>query len=214
MKKAEISIIAGLCLALAVSVYTDYAHRAKQTASATLRLHVVAASDCPRDVAVKMRVRDRVGRTRVALLAQAEDIDRAVRTINRNMELIHAVASRRIQQAGSEDECVCRVESFYFVPSVRGDMVLPGGEYTALTVKIGRAQGHNRWRALYPSFALAGRAEYRECDRTEDKESQDSAGTIYEDENIVIKLKVAQLGRRIKQFFSPSKADKYDKMAD
>ena len=209
MKKAEISIIAGLCIALAVSVYTDYAHRAKQTAAATLRLHVVAASDCPRDVAVKMKVRDRVGRTRVALLAGADDIDRAVRTINRNMELIHAVASRRIQQAGSEDECVCRVESFYFVPSVRGDMVLPGGEYTALTVRIGSARGHNRWRALYPSFALAGRAEYTQTGCADEEDT----GTIYEDENIVIKLKVAQLGRRIKEFFLPSKADKYDRMS-
>ena len=46
------------------------------------------------------------------------------------------------------------VEKTYFPKKSYGDCTFPAGEYEALNVKIGEAQGHNWWCVLYPSLCF------------------------------------------------------------
>lgn len=51
-----------------------------------------------------------------------------------------------------------------------GDWVMPAGEYTALRITIGAAQGQNWWCVMYPSLCVPNA-----CDVTADEETAEDA---------------------------------------
>ena len=49
-----------------------------------------------------------------------------------------------------------RLEQFAFAARDYGSFALPGGEYTALRIELGGAQGRNWFCVLYPALCLSG----------------------------------------------------------
>ena len=56
-----------------------------------------------------------------------------------------------------------------FDERVYGDITMPAGEYRALRVKIGSAQGHNWWCVMYPPLCLPAA-----CEKTAETEEVNS----------------------------------------
>lgn len=59
-----------------------------------------------------------------------------------------------MKEAGFTYEVQAAVENTYFPDKTYGDCTFPAGEYEALNVRIGEAQGHNWWCVLYPSLCF------------------------------------------------------------
>ena len=69
---------------------------------------------------------------------------------------------------------------------------LPRGEYTALTVRLGRAQGKNWWCVVYPSLCLSAAAEY----------SDDESNTFISTDKFNIKFRTVEIWQEIQQYFT------------
>ena len=55
-------------------------------------------------------------------------------------------------------EAKAEVRREYFPVRVYGEYTLPAGEYLALVVELGRAEGKNWWCVVYPPLCFAGQA--------------------------------------------------------
>ena len=155
MKKSEISIIGGLFLALAISFFTDNNFQADNIRKQTLRLHVIAQDDSAYSQQVKTQVKDVIVNTAASLYCRAENYHEAVRITQDNLEYLQQIADNTLENLGAGYKSQCSIEQFYFDTTEYEDFTMPRGVYTALTVRLGDAQGKNWWCVVYPPLCAA-----------------------------------------------------------
>ena len=144
---------AGLALALTVvlTAYADWHQRtAARVRADTVRLHILANSDTWDDQLLKLQVRDAV------LAALPSAVTQAVRALQTALPALQAAADSALHRAHSPQTAALRLESHDFSARDYGSFALPGGEYTALRIELGTAQGRNWFCVLYPSLCISG----------------------------------------------------------
>ena len=150
---------AGLALALTV-VLTAYADWHRRTAARvradTVRLHILANSDTWDDQLLKLQVRDAVLAALPPAVTQAQSPQQAVRALQTALPALQAAADSALHRAHSPQTAALRLESHDFSARDYGSFSLPGGEYTALRIELGTAQGRNWFCVLYPSLCISG----------------------------------------------------------
>lgn len=201
MKKSEKSILIGLMLALAISLFADINFQARQIRGSTLRLHVIANSNSRDDQRIKMRVKDAVSGLRRDICAGAADLEQAVELTEQNLDFIQMSADRALEDMGAGYKAKCSVEDFYFDTTAYSAFTMPKGEYKALTVKLGRAEGKNWWCVVYPGLCASASAKYED----------DDSNTFVETDNFRIKFKAVEIYQDFISLFE-EKAEKYDKI--
>ena len=130
-----------------------------------LRLHVLANSDSAADQELKLTVRDR-------LLASLEDgISRAFSdplSVSREQLMAYVLAHREDLEREAEACMAAHGVSYgaaveigraWFPDRRLNGTLYPGGEYDAIRVLLGKAEGHNWWCVLYPPLTLPGAIE-------------------------------------------------------
>ena len=65
-------------------------------------------------------------------------------------------ADNALHRAHSAQTACLRLERFAFAARDYGSFALPGGEYNALRIELGGAQGRNWFCVLYPALCLSG----------------------------------------------------------
>ena len=150
---------AGLALALTV-VLTAYADWHRRTAARvradTVRLHILANSDTWDDQLLKLQVRDAVLAALPPAVTQAQSPQQAVRALQTALPALQAAADSALDRAHSPQTAALRLERHNFSARDYGSFSLPGGEYTALRIELGTAQGRNWFCVLYPSLCISG----------------------------------------------------------
>ena len=63
-------------------------------------------------------------------------------------------AAETIKSQGETYPVAASVETTYFPDKTYGDCTFPAGEYEALNIRIGKAEGKNWWCVLYPSLCF------------------------------------------------------------
>lgn len=131
-----------ICFAADGSVYND-----------VVRLHVIANSDSETDQTVKGEVRDLVLATHGAALSAYTSRDEALTAAQGMLSAIendvNAYLSARTTYTAS-----VTIEEKYFPTKTYGDYTLPRGNYTALCIRLGEAEGQNFFCVLYPPLCL------------------------------------------------------------
>lgn len=128
-------------------------------ASQVIRLHVLANSDSEEDQALKLEVRDRVLETTSALLAGETEPQAAAVLLNQHLDDIAQTAAQEISAQGHDDRVEVRLEQTWFPTRQYQDISLPAGNYLALRVLIGAAEGHNWWCVVFPNLCLPAVSE-------------------------------------------------------
>ena len=123
-------------------------------ASQVIRLHVLANSDSEEDQALKLEVRDRVLETTSALLAGETEPQAAAVLLNQHLDDIAQTAAQEISAQGHDDRVEVRLEQTWFPTRQYQGISLPAGNYLALRVLIGAAEGHNWWCVVFPNLCL------------------------------------------------------------
>ena len=123
-------------------------------ASQVIRLHVLANSDSEEDQALKLEVRDRVLETTSALLTGETEPQAAAVLLNQHLDDIAQTAAQEISAQGHDDRVEVRLEQTWFPTRQYQGISLPAGNYLALRVLIGAAEGHNWWCMLYPNLCF------------------------------------------------------------
>lgn len=132
-----------------------------------LRFHVRAASDTCAEQTLKYKVRDGVLEILKDAADTAENAGELKKEIVENMRQVAQTAAGILRQNGSGDCVRVSLTRERFPARRYGSVWFPAGEYEALRVDIGEAQGHNWWCAIYPelcynaeeSMTLSGKGE-------------------------------------------------------
>ena len=128
-------------------------------ASQVMRLHVLANSDSEEDQALKLEVRDRVLETTSALLAGETEPQAAAVLLDQHLDDIAQTAAQEISAQGHDDRVEVRLEQTWFPTRQYQGISLPAGNYLALRVLIGAAEGHNWWCVVFPNLCLPAVSE-------------------------------------------------------
>lgn len=131
----------------------------QQLAEKTVRLHVVANSDSAQDQAQKLRVRDAVLSCVSQLTAECGSAQQARQVLSENLDQINEVAQETLHRDGviRQTRTTLCVEAFD--TRVYDTFTLPAGNYPALRVEIGDAEGKNWWCVVFPSLCMAASSE-------------------------------------------------------
>ena len=122
----------------------------------TLRLHIRAASDAVADQSAKLRVRDAVLAAIPEAVTRADTPQQAAAALQTALPALQSAADNALHRAHSAQTARLRLERFAFAARDYGGFALPGGEYTALRIELGGAQGRNWFCVLYPALCLSG----------------------------------------------------------
>lgn len=117
-----------------------------------LRLHIVANSDSAADQALKLQVRDAVVEYLTPLVANAEDAASAEAIVVGELGNLERLAAGLCADFGYG--CTGEVGAFDFPAKRYGSVMLPAGEYRALRLNLGEAQGHNWWCVIFPPLCF------------------------------------------------------------
>lgn len=123
-------------------------------AGEVFRLHVIANSDKDTDQELKMQVKNKIVEYLQRTLKSNADLEETKDMVLTHLQEIEEEAEKTVKEAGFDYEVHAVVENTYFPDKTYGDCTFPAGEYEALNVRIGKAQGHNWWCVLYPSLCF------------------------------------------------------------
>lgn len=117
-----------------------------------LRLHILADSDSESDQNLKLKVRDALLES--GILDGADSLESAEKTAVKKLDEIEKTAEKTLRENGCNADVSAEITEMYFDERVYGDITMPAGDYTALRVKIGSAEGHNWWCVMYPPLCV------------------------------------------------------------
>ncbi len=184
-KRFRMAAMVGLCFAVLVAAVGSFSARCAEVRNEVVRLHILANSDSESDQALKLAVRDKLLQESSLWLTDADTAQAAVAALEESLPEIQALAEEVVAAAGEDYGVSVEISTDYFTTRTYGDCTLPAGEYTALQVKLGEAQGHNWWCVLYPPLCLSAAA-------VEDFDN-DTADLVTRDPNIEVRFAVVEL---------------------
>ena len=161
-------LILSILISNAAAVIRD-GMRLEKLRNSVLRLHILAESDSEYDQSLKLMVRD--GLLEMGLFTESDSLSEAEKTVSENLSEIEKAAESILRAEGCELPVTAELADVVFDERVYGDITMPAGEYRALRVKIGSAQGKNWWCVMYPNLCFSG-SVYEVIDEQSKKELQ------------------------------------------
>lgn len=150
-----LSMAIALTVLLTVVSIDSFAKRCAAVRGESLRLHVIANSDDPRDQELKLMVRDVILEQYAPILGAGSDAQNAASLAGFLADDIALSAERALRREGAALPVRAEVTDMYFDTRDYGDgLTLPAGEYTALRVVIGEGEGKNWWCVMYPPLCI------------------------------------------------------------
>lgn len=126
----------------------------KGIATEILRFHVIANSDSTEDQALKLIIKDALVKSLQPSLQNAKDITEARNILKENLTELENISNSIIKEHGFTYTASASLEQGYFPLKVYGDLSLPPGEYEAVRVELGSAQGKNWWCVMFPPLCF------------------------------------------------------------
>ncbi len=157
IKKKMICLGASLGLAaILVGFLTEQNIKTTQEhmAQEVFRFHVLANSDSEEDQTLKMKVKENVISYMKKELPASESVEMTKRWASSHHAQIENVSRMTLRREGSNDKVRVEITKSYFPDKTYGDITFPRGEYDALRVMIGTAEGKNWWCVLYPNLCF------------------------------------------------------------
>lgn len=152
MKKCIIALLAGLLVTAGLTVYSD--EMQGEIAQNVLRLHVLANSDSDEDQALKLAVRDRLLAESRTLFIDCETPAESKAVFLREKEKLEAAAADEISKHGYAYPVSVSLQKTYFPTKQYDGIAFPAGEYDAVRVEIGKAEGQNWWCVMFPPLCF------------------------------------------------------------
>lgn len=147
-----IILLLAVFLILNLVSYTNYVFAGLQ--DNIFRLHILANSDSEEDQALKLAVRDSVIDYMKEINSGSKTKEETIKVVNENLEEIKEIAENKIRELGFDYEVNLEIGNFNFPTKYYGNISLPAGNYDALKINIGEAQGQNWWCSLFPPLCF------------------------------------------------------------
>ena len=157
-----------------------------------IRIHVLGNSNSEADQALKLKVKDAVVAYLAPQLEHSQSLDESRTIIQDNMPAITQIANETLAAHHSTDTVTLQYGHFDFPVKYYGSFSLPTGNYEALRILIGQAQGRNWWCVLFPPLCFTDSNVQTDTI----KDSSDTSGKYTADtpeQKIIIKWRTKEL---------------------
>ena len=165
-----------------------------------IRLHVLANSDEQYDQELKLLVRDRVLTEATALLEESADMQDARTRLENALPQLEQPARQEIAAQGYDYTVSARLENTEFPLKEYDGFALPAGEYLALRVLIGKAEGQNWWCVVYPPLCTTAVTEMEETAMSAGLGKGDLSLITEENTGYVLKFRSLELWESLRQW--------------
>ena len=165
-----------------------------------IRLHVLANSDEQYDQDLKLQVRDKVLAEATALLEESADMQDARTRLENALPQLEQTARQEIAAQGYDYTVSARLENTEFPLKEYDGFALPAGEYLALRVLIGKAEGQNWWCVVYPPLCTAAAADMEETAMSAGLGKGDLSLITEENTGYVLKFLSLELWESLRQW--------------
>lgn len=149
----ELVIIFILVATLSLGAFADTTQ--KNISEKLIRLHVIANSDTQEDQEVKLKVRDRILEYVTELTEGCSDISEAREKIEERLPELTKIAESVLSSNGFDYSAKAELSDEFFPTREYGSFSLPAGDYNALRIHLGKADGKNWWCVLFPPLCLS-----------------------------------------------------------
>jgi stage II sporulation protein R len=119
-----------------------------------IRLRIIANSDTIQDQWVKHQVRDRIVDAVSAWVGELNETEQAKAVIRQHLPEIRQIVAETVKAGGFDYGYQVDLEKVPFPTKMYGDLVYPAGQYEALRIALGEAQGKNWWCVLFPPLCF------------------------------------------------------------
>lgn len=152
----------------------------------SIRLRIIANSDSVQDQWLKREVRDALIDKMNSWADQIKTYEEAQEFVAARLPELQQVVDQTMRERGFAYKAVVDFGQVPFPTKMYGSYVYPAGEYQALRVSIGEAQGQNWWCVLFPPLCFidmsnADAAEMAPNVSTSDVSKRSSIRTYRED---------------------------------
>jgi stage II sporulation protein R len=165
-----------------------------------IRLHVLANSDEQYDQELKLVVLDRVLAEATALLEESADMQDARTRLENALPQLEQTARQEIAAQGYDYTVSARLENTEFPLKEYDGFALPAGEYLALRVLIGDAEGQNWWCVVYPPLCTTAVTEMEETAMSAGLGKGDLSLITEENTGYVLKFHSLELWESLRQW--------------
>lgn len=191
-----------LLIALAVCLLTGAAalQRQDDLQQKMIRLHVIANSDSREDQALKLQVRDEVLAFTEETMRRSDSREAANAALEDALPEIRRLAEDTLRQNGCADTVETRLEPAEFPLKAYDGFRLPAGEYMALRVLIGEAQGQNWWCVVYPPLCMTAACDVAQTGIACGMEQEELSLMQEEGEEYQVKFRCVELWEQLRQW--------------
>jgi len=124
----------------------------------SIRLRIIANSDDAADQQLKRDIRDRIIQAVAEEVRGIEDEELAREQIRLAVPKMNEIAAQVIAEQGYSYTVSTDFGLVPFPTKLYGDTVYPAGDYEALRIQIGAAEGQNWWCVLFPPLCFVDMA--------------------------------------------------------
>lgn len=153
-KSKVITVVLLLVIALALAYAFESYFEIIKIEDKIIRLHILANSDTIQDQELKLKVRNNILNNFNARFSNISNKNESETLILKNLNEIKSIAQQTVYDEGY----YYNVEVFYgnykFPVREYDDMTLPSGDYDAVRVEIGEANGKNWWCVMFPPLCF------------------------------------------------------------
>ena len=155
IKLKYIFILISLLFCFIFISISSYAHTLSENLSANFfRLHILANSNSEIDQDLKLKVRDGIIEYMNSQELSNYSKEEVITLVKTNLDSYRKVAENIIKENGFNYPVSLEVGTFCFPTKIYGNISLPAGNYEALRINIGQAQGENWWCSLFPPLCF------------------------------------------------------------
>ncbi len=205
MKIFLYSVTAGLIITILLAC--TFENVKSDISDNVLRLHILANSDSEEDQALKLLVRNKITEQAGQLFEGVKNRNDAIAIAQKNKDFIADIAKSEIKRNGFDYDVSVEIGKTEFPLRKYDNLMFPAGEYEAVRVKIGTAQGKNWWCVMFPPLcfvdASLGNADEKSMAVLKNSLSEESY--LYMTQSPKIKFKVAEIFENIKTAFAEQK---------
>ena len=152
-KALEWAVIFGFLCSVFWS-FADFNASCDELRNNVLRLHIIANSDSREDQTLKLQIRDRILKESNTFFEKSTDLNSALKKAEENLSEYEKIANLVIAEKGLPYKAKAKIGKSFFETRVYDDFTLPAGEYDALILEIGEAEGKNWWCVIFPGVCV------------------------------------------------------------
>lgn len=203
MKKTDIILLGGLIGAILFSNFAQFESTLSGLENEVLRMHILANSDSEEDQQLKIKVRDELLEHSEEIFGECSTLDEMKNTAEEKLDYINDIVLGVIDENGFDYGAQSSLVNMEFDDRVYGDLTMPAGNYDALRITIGEAQGHNWWCVMYPPLCIpAAETVDADTDAAGDYFSREELDLMEHPEDYQVRFRCAEVFKGLKKKIS------------